>query len=72
MMVFMLEASMEYVAIGEAQARSKAVRDWLWGQRQLRGHAPNAAVPGSSVGLGWQRGPVQSRVWSGCTEKKPR
>lgn len=70
-MVFMLEALTEYVAIGEAQAFSKAVIDWLQGQRQLRGHAPSAAVPGNSEALGWQRGLMQSRVWSGCTEKSP-
>lgn len=60
----------EYVATGEAQACSKYVKDWLQGQRQLRGHAPNAAVPGNSVALGSQRGPGHSRVWSGCTETK--
>lgn len=70
MMVFMLETTTEHRAIGEAQACSKAVRDCLQGQRQLRGHAPSAAVPGNSVVLGWQRGPVPSRVWSGCTEEK--
>lgn len=73
----MPEALPGYVATGEAQACSKAARDRLrgqrrlWGQKQLQGRAPNAAVPGSSVGLGWQRGPVRSKVWSGCTEKQP-
>lgn len=70
--IFVLEASPGYVATGEAQAHSKAGRDRLWSQMQLQGRAPNAAVPGSSAGLGWQRGPVWSKVWSGCTEKQPK
>lgn len=69
--LFMLEALLEYTATGEAQAHRKAVRDLLRGQWQLQGHTPNVAVPGSSVGLGWQTGPVRSKVWNGCTEKQP-